>query len=45
MSELREHALHDITIMVCGNKSDLEEKGVSAEEVENFMFENKLLYF
>jgi small GTP-binding protein len=44
LAELKENADPDITMMLLGNKSDLEERCLKVEEVEEFVAENKLLY-
>ena len=45
LSEVRENASNDITIILIGNKNDLEDKRqVSIEEGESFASENNLLF-
>ena len=44
MGELRENAEPDITVMLLGNKSDLEGRDVKIEAVEDYITTNKLLY-
>lgn len=44
LSELRDNAEPDITIMLLGNKCDLENRDVKKETVEDFIVQNKLLY-
>lgn len=44
LGELRENAEADITVMLLGNKSDLEARDVKMEAVEDYVTANKLLY-